>query len=180
MLNVNNTALILVDVQGKLAQIVHESEQLHKKIVQLIKGVQLLDIPIIWLEQYPEGLGPTTEEIKLLLEENNEPLAKMRFSPCKNSDFKSIIDDLDKENFLVAGIEAHICVYQTVRELLNDGKNVEYVQDGISSRTLENKQIAMEKMKSLGAFPTSVEMALFELLETAEHPNFKEISRIIK
>lgn len=180
LLNVNNTGLIVVDFQGKLAQIVHESDELHEKMVQLIKGAQLLEIPIIWLEQYPEGLGPTADEVKQLLDQNNEPISKMRFSACKVSDFQTALNELDKENYVVAGIEAHICVYQTVRELLSAGKHVEYVHDGISSRTLANKQIAIDKMNLLGAFPTCVEMVLFELLETAEHPHFREISRLIK
>jgi len=180
LLNVNNTGLIVVDFQGKLAQIVHESEKIHKKIEQLIKGVQLLELPIIWLEQYPEGLGPTTDNIKQLLEDNNQPIPKMTFSGCQTDEFKQTIEKIDIDNFLVVGVEAHICVYQTVRDLLKAGKHVEYVQDAISSRTLESKQIAISKMSLLGAFPTSVEMVLFELLKTAEHPHFREISHIIK
>lgn len=180
MLKVDNTALILVDVQGRLAQVMYESEKIQNNIVRLIKGGQLLEIPIIWLEQYPEGLGPTTDEIKQLLEDTNKPIAKKRFSPCQTDPFQKTVDDLQVDNFIVAGIEAHICVYQTVRELINAGKHVEYVQDGISSRTLENKEIAIEKMNLLGAMPTSVEMVLFELLESAEHPKFRDISRIIK
>lgn len=180
MLNVNNTGLVVVDFQGKLAEIVHESDEIHQKIEQLIKGVQLLDLPIIWLEQYPEGLGPTADNIKQLLDENNEPLPKMTFSGCKTNQIQTALDNIDVDNYLVVGVEAHICVYQTVCDLLNAGKHVEYVQDAISSRTLESKQIAISKMNLLGAYPTSVEMALFELLETAEHPHFREISRIIK
>lgn len=180
MLNIDETGLIVVDFQGKLAQIVHESDAVQEKMTQLIKGAQLLDIPIIWLEQYPQGLGPTVEEIKQLLSHNNEPIAKMRFSACETSEFQAALKELNKDNYLVAGIEAHICVYQTVHELLSADKHVEYVQDAISSRTLQNKQIAINKMNLLGAFPTSVEMALFELMETAEHPHFREISKIIK
>lgn len=180
LLKIDNTALILVDYQGQLAKIVHESDDLHKHMVQLIKGVQLLDIPVIWLEQYPQGLGPTADDVKKLLDGSQEPIAKMHFSACKDKDFQATLKKLGKESYLVAGIEAHICVYQTVRELLSDGKYVEYVQDAISSRTVDNKKIAIDKMNLLGAFPTSVEMALFELMETAKHPRFKEISQLIK
>lgn len=180
MLKADDTAFVLIDYQGKLAKVMHESEELLTSLIRLIKGLQLLDIPIIWLEQYPKGLGPTADEIKQLLDVNYQPIAKMHFSSCKNSEFQVALEKLDKKVFLVAGIEAHICVYQTVHELLNMGHHVEYVQDGISSRTLENKQIAMNKMNLLGAFPTSVEMALFELMGTAEHSNFKEISNLIK
>lgn len=180
MLKIDDTAFVLIDYQGRLAKVMYESEELLTNLTRLIKGLQLLDIPIIWLEQYPQGLGPTTDEIKRLLDTNNDPIAKMHFSSCKNTEFQATLEKIDKKNYLVAGIEAHICVYQTVHELLNRGHHVEYVQDGISSRTLENKQIAMNKMNLLGAFPTSVEMALFELMETAEHPNFKKISNLIK
>lgn len=180
MLKVNNTALVLVDVQGKLAQIVNQSEEVIQNIVRLVKGAQTLNLPIIWLEQYPKGLGPTTNEIQQLLEKEYKPIAKMRFSPYEMPAFQEKLAEFNRDNFLVAGIETHICVYQLVRELLTAEKHVEFVADAISSRTELNNQIGIEKMKLFGAVPTSVEMALFELLETAEHPNFKEISKIIK
>lgn len=180
MLKVDDTALVLIDYQGKLAQVMYNSVELHANMVRLIKGAQMLDMQVIWLEQYPKGLGPTSEDIQHLLEGTQQPIAKMRFSACENSEFQAQVDEMGVENFIVAGIEAHICVYQTVRELLRRGKNVEYVQDAISSRTTENKHIAIEKMNLLGAVPTSVEMVLFELMGTAEHPNFKDISKLIK
>lgn len=104
----------------------------------------------------------------------------MDFSGYQNKAFKIALEKIDKENIIVAGIEAHVCVYQTVKDLLQAGKHVEYVEDAISSRTNENKQIAVSKMNLLGALPTSVEMLLFELMSTAEHPKFKDISKLIK
>lgn len=180
MLNIKNTAIVLVDYQGKLARIMDDNKELHEKIKTLIEGVKILEVPVVWLEQYPKGLGTTEEEVKALLSENNEPIAKMDFSGYRNSDFKVALEELNKEHIIVAGIEAHVCVYQTVKDLLQTGRKVEYVEDAISSRTKENKQIAVSKMNLLGALPTSVEMLLFELMSTAEHPNFKEISRLIK
>lgn len=179
MLKVENTALVVIDVQGKLAKIMHHSGELLRSIENLIKGAQLLNVPIIWLEQYPKGLGPTSDNLKQHLTENS-PIAKMTFSACKNEEFQTELQKLDRKSMLVCGIEAHICVYQTVQELLRTGHDVEVVADGISSRSLANKEIGLAKMTSLGAKVTSVEMALFELLETAEHPKFKEISKIIK
>ena|SRR5690625_307917 len=179
MLKVEDTALMLIDVQGKLAKVMHQSKELLANIERLIQGAQLLDIPIYWFEQYPKGLGPTADELKQHLAKSNS-IAKMTFSACKNRTFQEMLNDSGKKTFLVAGIEAHICVYQTVSELLAKGNNVEIVIDGISSRTLASKEIAIDKMKSLGATVSSVEMALFELMETAEHPKFKEISSLIK
>lgn len=179
MLHVDHTALILVDYQGKLARVMDRNEDLLDAMVRLVKGVQHLNIPIIWLEQYPKGLGPTAPEIKELLE-GEEPIAKMDFSACQHEDFQEKMKQLNRKSYLVAGIEAHICVYQTVKELLEQDYYVEYVHDAISSRTAANKEVAVDKMNLLGAFPTSVEMALFELMGTAEHPAFKQISKLIQ
>lgn len=179
MLQADHTALVLVDVQGKLARVMHESEALIKNVERLIQGAQLLDIPIIWMEQYPEGLGPTTEQVKQHLA-GLTPIAKKVFSASQSAEFQEEAAKAGRDTFLVAGIEAHICVYQTVRDLLADGKKVEVVVDAVSSRATENKSIALEKMQALGAMVTSVEMALFECLESAEHAQFKAISKLIK
>ena len=179
MFSTNNTALIIIDVQGKLASVMHESEALLKNIEILIQGAKLLNIPIIWMEQYPKGLGPTATQVEQHLTEE-EPIAKKIFSACQSERFQKEIVELERHQLLVVGIEAHICVYQTVRELLESKKEVEVVVDAVSSRTCQNKEIAIEKMKALGAGITSVEMILFELMQTADHPKFKEISKLIK
>jgi len=180
MLTTDNTVLMLVDYQGRLAEVMHNEKELHDNITKLVKGVNLLGVPVIWVEQYPKGLGETVENIQKLLRENNEPIAKMDFSACEHNEVQSLMEEYDRKNFILAGIEAHVCVYQTVKQLLQGKKHVEFIQDCISSRREENKEIAIEKMKMLGAQPTSVEMVLFELMGTAEHPNFREISSLIK
>lgn len=180
MLTPNNTAFVLIDFQGRLAEVMYESDLIRENLKTLIKGLQLLDVPTIWVEQYPKGLGPTVDDVKELLIPDYEPIAKMDFSACQHDDVQNLLAEYDRENYIVAGIEAHVCVYQTVRELLAAEKYVEFVEDCISSRTKKNKQIAINKMSLLGAYPTSVEMILFELMKTAEHPNFREISSLIK
>lgn len=179
MLKIDDTALILVDVQGKLASIMHDSEELLANLSKLVQGANLLDVPIIWLEQYPKGLGPTADVLQEHLVEN-EPIAKMSFSAYGNETFSDQLRAVKRDNVLVAGIESHICVYQTVRDLLHANLNVEVVVDCISSRTQSNCEIGINKMTELGAKQTSVEMALFELLGTAEHPKFREVSKLIK
>lgn len=179
MLQVDDTALVIVDVQGKLAKIMHQSQELLKNISNMIQGAKLLDVPVLWLEQYPKGLGPTNEQIQVLLT-SNTPVEKMTFSACGTEAFQQQLEKLNKKSLLVAGIESHICVYQTVNDLLKHHHEVEIITDCISSRTLGNKQVGIDKMVSIGAKVTSVEMALFELMQTAEHPKFKEISRLIK
>lgn len=175
----NDTALVLIDYQGKLAKVMHERYALADKMERLVKGAKLLEIPIIWVEQYPQGLGPTAPVIQELLTDH-VPIAKMDFSACRHEDFQEKLQTINRKNIIVAGIEAHICVYQTVKELLAMDYYVEYVCDAISSRTVEDKQMAMKKMDCLGALPTSVEMVLFELMGSATHPIFKKISALIK
>lgn len=179
VLKVNDTALVIIDVQGKLSEIVHQSNEVIHNLEALIQGVKLLDIPILWLEQYPRGLGPTTEDVQQHLS-TEQPIEKMTFSAFKTEEFKQQLQQLNKKSLLVTGVESHVCVYQTVQDLLTMNYEVELVTDCISSRTLANKNVGIEKMTALGAQVTSVEMALFELMETAEHPKFKEISKLIK
>lgn len=179
MLDKEQTLFVLVDVQGKLAEIVHESEKLLKNLITLIDGLQILDIPIIWLEQYPEGLGPTTEKVAQHLP-GIKPIRKMTFSACENKSFMNAIKASGRQQILVAGIETHVCVYQTSMELKELGYEVQVVADAVSSRTLANKEIGLEKMKLMGISGTSVEMVLFELMETAEGEQFKRLIKIIK
>ncbi|HLR63961.1 MAG TPA: hydrolase [Pseudogracilibacillus sp.] len=179
MLKIEETALVVIDVQGKLAKIMHESNNLLSNIEKIIKGANVLNMPIIWLEQYPKGLGPTDDKLQPHLS-RYEPIDKMIFSAFESEAFQEELKQLGRKNLLVTGIESHICVYQTVRQLLENDYYVEVLADCVSSRTAENSQIGIERMLALGAELTSVEMVLFELIRSAEHPNFKEISQIIK
>lgn len=179
MLNKDQTLLVLVDVQGKLAQIVQNSEQMLTNMVKLIQGLQLLDIPVIWLEQYPEGLGETSEQLKKHLNKQ-EPIKKMTFSACRSPAFTDALEAYDRTQVLVAGIETHVCVYQTAALLKEQGYEVEVVAAAVSSRTSMNKEIGLNKMQHLGIAPTSVEMALYELMEEAGTETFKEMLKIIK
>lgn len=179
MLKKDETVFVLVDVQGKLAKIVYESEELLRNLENLIRGLRILEVPIVWLEQYPQGIGPTTEQVKQHLT-GLEPIAKTTFSACKNKEFMQALEKTGRRKILVAGIETHICVYQTAVDLKKHGFDVQVVEDAVSSRTLANKQLGLEKMKAYGVLGTSVEMALYEMLEKAGTEQFKEILRIIK
>jgi nicotinamidase-related amidase len=180
MLTLNNTALVVIDVQGKLAQLMAQKEALFENLQKLIKGVQVLELPIIWNEQLPEKLGPTTPEIAELLVQSTRPIAKSSFSCCGNPPFMEALKATGRKQVLLTGIETHICVYQTCRDLLDLGYEVQVVTDAVSSRTPENRQIGLERMKEAGATATSTEMALFELLRVAEGPKFKQITKIVK
>ncbi len=179
MLTTENTALVIVDIQQKLLPAVANNQEMTTNCVKLIKGLQILEVPIIWVEQMPDKIGGTIPEIAELLNDNKTPITKSSFSCCGSEDFLNTVADTKRENILVIGIEAHVCVYQTVAQLLQKGYNVEIVEDCISSRALSNKETAIRKMTQLGAKSSSVEMALFELMQDFKHPNFKQVSKII-
>jgi len=179
MLSIENTALLVIDMQVKLTGVMAEKESFVRNLQKLIAGINVLNVPVIFTEQYPQGLGPTIPEIAGLLTED-KPITKMSFSCCANGDFLQKMKSLKRQQILVAGIEAHVCVYQTVNDLLVMGYEVQVVSDCVSSRTLGNKSIALNKMSSLGTQITGMEIVLFELLKTADSKHFKEISLIVK
>ena len=176
----NDTILVVVDVQGKLATLMFEHERLFANIERLIKIVRILDIPILWTEQAPEKIGATVEPISKLLFPVVKPIAKRSFSCYACGEFRRYIDGLRRQQVLLAGIEAHVCVYQTARDLRHHGYEVCLAADAVSSRTQSNKDIAVERMGREGMVITSVEMAICELLENADHPRFREVMAYIK
>lgn len=180
MLETEHTAFLLTDVQGRLAELMHDQIALFDHLRRAIRGMQLLGIPIIWMEQNPEKLGETTPVIRELMEAEERPIAKMCFSCCAEPAFMARLDALGRRQILVAGIETHICIYQTVTDLVRHGYEVEVLGDAVSSRTAGNKQVGLDKIKAAGAHVTSVETALFELMKTAAHPAFREMLKIVK
>lgn len=175
----HNSGLIIVDVQGKLASLVKQSDSVVHNIAALIQGCKLLRIPILWLEQQPKKLGSTVEPIAHYLT-GLTPIEKSTFSAFQQPEFETQLRTLNKPNWLVCGIETHICVYQTVQDMLSHNYNIHVVTDAVSSRTTDNKEIAIQKMTRLGAQLTSVEMALYELLKDSDREEFKHILKLIK
>jgi nicotinamidase-related amidase len=179
MLEIKNSCLIVVDIQGKLAQLMHGKETLFKNIRILIQAAKELSIPILWCQQVPEALGQTVPEIAELLSDI-QPINKSAFSCCGDEKFNSALQKLGKQQILLCGIETHVCIYLTAMDLKAQGKEVHVIADAFSSRTLENKQFALEKLRTNGIDIDCVEMVLFELLKTAQHPSFKSIAKLIK
>ena len=179
MLNPETAALVVIDVQGKLAQLMHAKDDLFDQLGRVIRGCRALDVPIVWAEQYPQGLGPTVPAVARHLE-GLEPIAKNAFSCWGDAGFRSALEATGRRHLLVSGIEAHICVYQTARDLLADGYEIEVVVDCVSSRTVSSKAIGLERMRDAGARPTTVEMALYEMLGKAGGERFKKILEIVK
>lgn len=178
MLSLENTVLVVIDVQGKLAQLMYERERLFENVAKLIKAAGVLEVPIIRTEQNPDGLGPTIPQIVELL--TGEPIAKFSFSCCGERRFVEELEKQGRNQVLLCGIETHVCVYQTAVDLCRTGYEVHVAADAVSSRTPANRDIGLARMKDAGATVTSVETALFELLKVAEGEKFKAILRIVK
>ena len=179
MFEINKTVLVVIDVQGKLATLVAEKEKVYANISGLIKAVQILNIPIIYTEQVPEKIGKTIPKIALLLS-TLSPITKSSFSCCGSKEFLEQLTRLKRKQVIITGIETHVCVYQTITDLLKLQFAVQVVADAVSSRTAENRRIALERVKKLGADITSTEMVLCELLKTAKHEKFRDIIKFIK
>lgn len=179
MLHEETSLLIVIDIQGNLARAAADRELLFESTRKLIQGAKVFSLPIIVTEQIPEKLGSTIPEVAELLEGITR-IPKETFSCCDNAAFMEAFNKANRKQILLCGIESHICVYQTALDLLNMECEVHIVADAVSSRTAKNREIGISKMISAGAFLTSTETVLFELLKTARSDKFKDIFRIVK
>ena len=179
MLRIENTLLVVIDVQGKLARVVAESESAIRAVGQLVQGAGLLDIPVLLTAQVPEKIGHTIPEIGGLLPEQAD-LPRVHFSVWQDAGVQEAIRSSGRRQLLLCGFEAHICLYQSSLDLIAEGFEVYLAADAVSSRDPYNKTIALQELSNQGVHLTTVEMALFSLLRSAQHPSFKAISRLIK
>jgi nicotinamidase-related amidase len=179
LLSVEDTVLMVIDMQGNLYESMQDKEFLSENVRKLIRGIQVFGIPVIVTEQIPEKLGPTIPSVVELLPEGRR-IPKSDFSCCGDEKIMKALKAVERRQVLLCGIEAHVCVYQTAIDLLGFGYEVHLVADAVSSRTVMNREIGIEKMRDQGAHLASTEMVLFELIRTAEDPKFKEIFKIVK
>jgi nicotinamidase-related amidase len=179
MLNEKDCCLVVVDVQGKLADLMHDKVTLFKNIRILIQSAKILDIPILWCQQVPAALGPTVPEIAELLA-GCEPINKSSFSCCLCEEFNNKLEELGRKQVMLCGIETHVCVYQSAVDLIEKDFEVDVIADAVSSRTQANKEIGLDRLAEEGARLSSTELALFEILRTADHPQFKQIAKLVK
>jgi len=179
MLTAEETMLVIIDIQGNLYQSMDDKLFLLENSRKLIQGISVFRIPMIVTEQTPEKLGPTIPEINELFTDT-KPISKASFSCWKNQDFIKAVKSKTRRQVLVAGIEAHVCVYQTAMDLLDEGYAVHVVADAVSSRTARNREIGIGRMRDAGIAVMSTEMVLFELLKTVESDKFKDIFKIVK
>jgi nicotinamidase-related amidase len=177
---VKNPYLVVIDVQERLFPVMHEKEAFLKNLRILIKGFKLFNLPILLTEQVPDKLGPTIEPVRSILNDI-EPIIKSSFSCAGDPGFLSQTDGLNTHDGIVlAGIETHVCVYQTERDLIRRGQHVEVVTNAVASRDANNHRIALDRIRNNGGFLTTVEMVLFNIQERAGGARFKELVKLVK
>jgi nicotinamidase-related amidase len=172
--------LVVIDVQEAYRAILHEYERVARAVATLVRGAALLGVPIVATEQYPKGLGRTVEEVATHLPAAATPIEKRTLSCCGTPAFADVLARLGRHQVIVAGIEAHACVNQTVHDLLAAHYQVHVPRDATSSRRAEDAEIAWQKMLAAGAIPATVESALLELVRTADAPEFKAVQQLIR
>ena len=180
MLEIENTALAVIDVQGKLAGLIHEHERVLTHIEHLIKMCEAFSIPILWSEQAPDKIGGSVESIKQLLYPVIKPIPKRTFSCYDCPEYVEHLQNINRRQILVTGIETHVCVYQTARDLNRHGYQVHVVADAVSSRHDYDTDMAIARMRDEGITITTTEMAVCELLKTSDSVHFKKIVAYLK
>jgi len=174
------TGLLIIDVQEKVFASADHSAEFLDSVLKTIKGFQIFQTPILISEQYPQGLGETLWPIKNLLGTSYQPQIKTTFSCMDDHAFFRHIQSLAIQQWVIIGLEAHICVLQTAKGLIQAGKEVVVLNDAISSKSIFDFSTAIAEMRDEGVRISSVETVLFELLKDARAPEFKAISEMIK
>jgi isochorismate hydrolase len=179
LLKPEKTALLIIDIQERILPVINNHQLIVDNTLKLIKGFKVLGLPIYFTEQYPKGLGPTTNSIAEELGDL-KPFDKMSFSCSGAGD---LFEEFKKKNLsqiVISGIEAHVCVQQTVLDLVENNFQVNLAADAVSSRKEKDYQTAVDRMRNHGAEISTTESILFELLNVCGTPQFKEISKLVK
>lgn len=179
ILNKKTTALLIIDIQERILGVMHNPKRVVKNTIKLIEGFRILNLPIFVTEQYPKGLGETEKSIKEALKDF-EAIQKLSFSCSGAGDLFEQIKEKGIKQIVVAGIESHVCVQQTVLDLLINGFQVNLASDAVSSRNKIDYKTAIRRMSKHGVEVTTTEAILFELLEVCGTEEFKKISKIVK
>lgn len=176
-----NTQAMVIDVQERLTPHIYDHENILKKTVTLIKGLQALNVPIMLNEQYKKGLGDTLPEIRDALEgDNAKSFEKVTFSACDNDEAWHHLAQQNRSVVLLFGVEVHVCVMQTALDLLDNGMQPVIIGDAVGSRYSYDKKQAIRRIRRAGGVISTVESILFELCRSSKDPAFKTISNLIK
>ncbi|WP_373533029.1 hydrolase [Vampirovibrio sp.] len=180
LLSADNTLLLIVDIQEKLLSAMENPEKLIEKVSALIQGCTALNIPIVVSEQVPHKLGPTAKELLAHLPDETTTWAKTAFGCVQDANIQAHLSQLKRKQVILCGLETHVCVSQTAHQLLSQGHQVHLITDACQSRHKKDHKTGLSKMTQSGVIPSSVEMALFEMLASCEHAAFRQVQSLIK
>jgi nicotinamidase-related amidase len=178
ILDRNKAAFAVVDIQEGFRNAIPDFARVTARAAVAVRGCQILGLPVVLTEQYPKGLGHTADELISVLPGDFEAIEKTAFSSCGASGFVDRLEGI--EQVILCGLETHVCVNQTAHDLLDRGFQVHLLTDAVCSRSDHDKAAGLAKMQSSGVVPSSVEMALFELMRDARAAQFKQIQALIK
>ncbi len=176
----DDCALMVVDIQDRLLPAIHEHERLIAQSARLIQGARLLGVPIVWTEQYRQGLGPSNAAIIEAIGEAASPLEKMTFGCLDDDGVRAEVERLARPTLILCGIEAHICVAQTALRGLEMGHRVAVAEDAVSSRRAADREVGLARMRQAGAIPANVEMLLMEWMRVAGTETFRRMLPLLK
>lgn len=177
-LSAGDSILVCIDFQERLMPRIANAKFIVERAALAIKAFKALGIPIVVTEQYPKGLGRTVPELRSI--QGVEPIEKIHFNCFEEEGFRRAIEGFGRRRLLMAGVETHICVAQTALEAIRRGFEVHILEDATSSRSELDREIGLRRMERAGAIPSSVEMAIYEVLGRAGTPEFKEILKLVK
>jgi nicotinamidase-related amidase len=180
LLDRHAAVLLVIDVQEAYRTVLHEYERVAGAVATLVQGAGVLGLPVLATEQYPKGLGSTVPEVARHLPDDVVPIQKLSLSCWGAPAFRTALERTGRRQVIVAGIETHACVNQTIHDLIAAGYEVHLPYDATSSRRAVDYAVAWEKLRLGGAVPATVESALLELVETAEAQEFKALQRLIR
>ena len=180
LLNLKDSVLLVVDMQEKFAQAIPTFGQIQHRIQTLIQACGLLNISVVVSEQYPKGLGNTTSALQQVFPPETAVFEKVSFGCGGEPAIMEHLHRLGKQQVAVCGIEAHVCVNQTAHQLLQAGYEVHLLQDAVDSRKPQDRETALLKMQQSGVIASTVEMAIFEWMHQATHPEFRAIQALVK
>ncbi len=175
-----NSILLVVDIQEKLAPVIFDFERFVRNCQKVIEGIIALNVPILITEQYPKGLGKTIPPIVQSLGDSYKPIEKKVFSAMEEENFVKELNRINSKNVILIGIQSDVCVLQTSMDLLSKGYTPIVVEDCVSAESLEDKRISLERIRFSSGIVTSSTSILFELCRSSESPAFKTISRLAK
>lgn len=179
MLKTEEALLIIIDIQGKLAEVVDESEKHNAAAYKMIDGALALDIPILLTAQAPHKIGHTTAQVRELLPNKHE-FARIGFSILTSPEIRVTLKASQRKQIILCGFESHICVYQSAMDLMAAGYEVYILSDAVSSRDPQNKAHTLMELRAEGAHLINVETALYALMRDANHPAFRTIAKIVR